>query len=320
MLEDKKVSIILCFYNEEKYLAKAIDSVLAQTYSNFELIIINDGSSDSSDEIVKSYQDDRIRYTVNKENKRLAYCRNRGLEFATGDYIGFFDGDDIMMPEKMEWQVRYLKEHEDIMLVSGGYAYMDGNGNVDKNAVMPKYRSSDQIKAFMLFGNCIACAGAALFRREIIDRYHIRFDETNKASEDYRFWIDMLPYGKVANVEEVFFHYRINHGSKSSVIVKKDESAYDRELRKVLEYAWTMRGFVLQEKELMFIYDFLHKNIRVWKPGDIINGIRTYKKIKAQLTKLKLSEEKYILEYYKRQWMRTYKIYWLINKFIKLER
>lgn len=320
MLEDKKVSIILCFYNEEKYLAKAIDSVLAQTYSNFELIIINDGSSDSSDEIVKSYQDDRIRYTVNKENKRLAYCRNRGLELATGDYVGFFDGDDIMMPEKMECQVRYLKEHEDIMLVSGGYAYMDGNGNVDKNAVMPKYRSNDQIKAFMLFGNCIACAGAALFRREIIDRYHIRFDETNKASEDYRFWIDMLPYGKVANVEEVFFHYRINHGSKSSVIVKKDESAYDRELRKVLEYAWTMRGFVLQEKELMFIYDFLHKNVRVWKPGDIINGIVSYKKIKAQLTRLKLSEEKYILEYYKRQWMRTYKIYWLINKFIKLER
>ena len=320
MLEDKKVSIILCFYNEEKYLAKAIDSVLAQTYSNFELIIINDGSSDSSDEIVKSYQDDRIRYTVNKENKRLAYCRNRGLELATGDYIGFFDGDDIMMPEKMECQVRYLKEHEDIMLVSGGYAYMDGNGNVDKNAVMPKCRSNDQIKAFMLFGNCIACAGAALFRREIIDRYHIRFDETNKASEDYRFWIDMLPYGKVANVEEVFFHYRINHGSKSSVIVRKDESAYDRELRKVLEYAWTMRGFVLQEKELMFIYDFLHKNVRVWKPGDIINGIVSYKKIKAQLTRLKLSEEKYILEYYKRQWMRTYKIYWLINKFIKLER
>ena len=70
----------------------------------------------------------------------------------------------------------------------------------------------------------------------------------------------------------------------------------------------------------MFIYDFLHKNISVWKPGDIINGIVTYKKIKAQLTKLKLSEEKYILEYYKRQWMRTYKIYWLINKFIKLER
>ena len=239
MLEDKKVSIILCFYNEEKYLAKAIDSVLAQTYSNFELIIINDGSSDSSDEIVKGYQDDRIRYTVNKENKRLAYCRNRGLELATGDYVGFFDGDDIMMPEKMECQVRYLKEHEDIMLVSGGYAYMDGNGNVDKNTVIPKYRSSDQIKAFMLFGNCIA-AGAALFRREIIDRYPVRFDETNKASEDYRFWIDMLPYGKVANVEESFFHYRINHGSKSSVIVKKDESAYDRELRKVLEYAWTM--------------------------------------------------------------------------------
>ena len=319
MLEDKKVSIILCFYNEEKYLAKAIDSVLAQTYSNFELIIINDGSSDKSEEIVKSYQDDRIKYVVNKENKRQAYCRNRGLKLATGDYIGFFDGDDIMMPDKMEWQVKYLKEHEDIMLVSGGYAYMDGNGNVDENAVMLQYRSDDQIKAFMLFGNCIAFAGAALFRREIIDKYHVCFDETNKASEDYRFWIDMLPYVKVANVDEIFFYYRINHGSKSSIIVKRDESAYNRELRKVMEHAWIMRGFALGEKEFAFIFDFLFKNVKIWKPFDIMNGIRTYRKIKKQLKDLKLSEGKYILKYFRLQWMRTYNMYWMLNRFIKLE-
>lgn len=318
MLEDKKVSIILCFYNEEKYLAKAIDSVLAQTYSNFELIIINDGSSDKSEEIVKSYQDDRIKYVVNKENKRQAYCRNRGLGLATGDYIGFFDGDDIMMPEKMEYQVNYLREHDDIMLLSGGYTYMDGNGNVDANVVIPKYRSNDQIKSFMLFGNCIAL-GAALFRREISDKYHVRFDETNKASEDYRFWIDMLPYVKVANVDEIFFHYRINHGSKSSIIVKRDESAYNRELRKVMEHAWIMRGFALGEKEFAFVFDFLFKNVKIWKPFDIMNGIRTYRKIKKQLKDLKLSEGKYILKYFRLQWMRTYNMYWLLNKFIKLE-
>ena len=319
MLEDKKVSIILCFYNEEKYLAKAIDSVLAQTYSDFELIIINDGSSDKSEEIVKSYQDDRIKYVVNKENKRQAYCRNRGLELATGDYIGFFDGDDIMMPEKMEYQVNYLREHDDIMLLSGGYAYMDGNGNVDANVVIPKYRCNDQIKAFMLFGNCIAFAGAALFRREIIDKYHVCFDETNKASEDYRFWIDMLPYVKVTNVDEIFFYFRINHGSKSSIIVKRDESAYNRELRKVMEHAWIMRGFALGEKEFAFIFDFLFKNVKIWKPFDIMNGIRTYRKIKKQLKDLKLSEGKYILKYFRLQWMRTYNMYWMLNRFIKLE-
>ena len=85
MIEDKKVSIILCFYNEEKYLAQAIDSVLAQTYHNFELIIINDGSTDGSDAIIKQYSDERLIYRINDEHRRLAYSRNRGLELATGD-------------------------------------------------------------------------------------------------------------------------------------------------------------------------------------------------------------------------------------------
>ena len=109
MSEDKKISIILSFYNEERYLKKSIDSVLAQTYHNFELIIINDGSDDGSESIVNSYSDERIIYEKNSENRRLAYSRNRGLELATGDYIGFFDADDIMIPDKMEKQIRYFK-------------------------------------------------------------------------------------------------------------------------------------------------------------------------------------------------------------------
>lgn len=319
MIEDKKVSIILCFYNEERYLQEAIDSVLAQTYHNFELIIINDGSTDGSDAIIKKYDDNRIVYRINGENKRLAYSRNRGLELATGDYIGFFDGDDIMLPDKMEKQVKYMREHSDIMLVSGGFAYMDDKGKVDAKIIRPRYQSDEQIKAFMLFGNCIACAGAALFRREIIDKYHIRFDETNKASEDYRFWIDMLPYGKFTNVDECFFYYRINHGSKASAIVKQDKNAYDIELKKILEHAWSGRGFSLEKADFSFIFSFLCKNIKIWKPNDILQGIHTYKKIKKQLDKLRLKEGRVILQYYRRQWLRTYQIYWLVNKVIGIE-
>lgn len=318
MVEDKKVSIILCFYNEEKYLEKAINSVLAQTYSNFELIIVNDGSTDGSDKIVKSYHDDRIVYESYEGNRRLAYARNRGLELATGDYIGFFDGDDVMVPDKMEKQVKYLKEHNDIILVSGGYAYMDAEGKVDEKVIMPKYQSNEQIKAFILFRNCIA-VGAALFRREVIDKHHIHFDETNKASEDYRFWVDMLPYGNFANVEECFFCYRINHGSKASMIVKQDKQDYDIEVKNILEHAWSMRRFSLGQKELSFIYYFLNKNTRIWKLSDIMIGICLYGKIKKQIGRMKLDEGKLILQYYKKQWLRTYKTYWLISKVIGIE-
>lgn len=319
MIEDKKVSIILCFYNEERYLQEAIDSVLEQTYHNFELIIINDGSTDGSDAIIKKYDDNRIVYRINAENKRLAYSRNRGLELATGDYIGFFDGDDIMLPDKMEKQVKYMREHSDIMLVSGGFAYMDDKGKVDEKIIRPRYQSDEQIKAFMLFGNCIACAGAALFRREIIDKYHIHFDETNRASEDYRFWIDMLPYGKFINVDECFFYYRINHGSKASAIVKQDKNAYDIELKEILEHAWSGRGFSLGKADFSFIFLFLCRNIKIWKPSDILQGIHTYKKIKKQLDELRLKEGRLILQYYRRQWLRTYQIYWLVNKVIGIE-
>lgn len=314
MIQDKKVSIISCFYNEEKYLAKAIDSVLAQTYKNFELILVNDGSTDKSDEIVKSYHDERIKYIAYKNNRYQAYARNQGLEIATGDYIGFFDCDDIMRPDKMEKQVKYLNEHADITLISGGFSNIDAKGEVCESFVVPQYFNDEEIKAFMLYGNCIAFAGAAMFRREMIDKHHIRFDETNRSSEDYRLFIDMLPYGKFVNVKECFFDYRINHGSKSSTAVKSDENAYDIEVKKLLGHAWSTRGFSLDENDIDFMHYFFYKRIRIWKLNDILMGIRTYTKIKKQLDNLDLREGKLILKYYRQQWLRTYQIYWLMKK------
>lgn len=318
MIEDKKVSIITCFYNEEKYLAKAIDSVLAQTYSNFELILVNDGSTDHSDEIVKSYCDDRIVYLSYTENKHQAYARNRGIEAATGDYIGFFDGDDIMASGKIEKQVKYLNENTDVILVSGGYAYMDGEGNVNGGVIVPQYQSDEEIKAHMLFRDCIAFAGAALLRKEIIDRCQIRFDETLRIAEDYCFFISVLPYGKCVNVEDCLFYYRVNHGSKSSIASSNDKAGHDADVLKVLELAWKIRGFSLEKKEISFIYKALNRGSRIWKPKDILNGVRTYRKIKRQLGKLQLKEGKLILKYYRQQWMRTYHVYWFVKNIMRM--
>lgn len=312
MVQDKKVSIILCFYNEEKYLSKAIDSVLAQTYSNFELIIVNDGSTDRSDEIVKSYHDERIVYKAYEGNKRLAYARNRGLELATGDYVGFFDADDIMMPDKMERQVCYLNENPDIILVSGGYVFMDSEGKCDDDVTDPKYLSDDQIRAYMLVGNCIA-VGAALFRREIISRYVIRLDEKNRVSEDYRLWIEMLPHGKFANMQGAFYKYRVNHGSKAALIVKRDESAYKTEIENVLKVAWKKQGFSLAEKDIEFIAEYVFLKRKISNVQALVQGIRTYKKIKDQL-KADEKKNRLIIKYYKEKWFAGYRLYCIYKK------
>lgn len=317
MEENKKVSIILCFYNEERYLADAINSVLAQTYSNFELILINDGSTDRSDEVVKGYHDKRIIYKSYEGNKRLAYARNRGLELATGDYIGFFDADDIMMPHKIERQVRYLDEHGDIIVVSGGYIYIDAKGDLDNKIFEPEMLLDSQIRAHMLLGNCIA-VGAALFRREIMVNHGIKLDERNKASEDYQLWIDMLPYGKFANLKEVFYKYKINHGSKADLIVKSDTSMYDEEVQKVLTHAWKSQGFFVTENDIHFIYKFIFQKQRVLKIKDFKQGVQTYKKIKYQKGNLRPCEKLLLLRYYKRYWLHSYHFFWLCKKMISM--
>ena len=316
MKEDRKVSIILCFYNEEKYLSIAIDSVLDQTYSNFELIIVNDGSTDKSEQIVRQYKDERIKYISYTPNQHLAYARNRGLDAATGEFVGFFDADDIMRSDKIEKEICYFEQNPDTFLISGGYCLMDADGN-DIKDVYPEQEQDSEIRAHMLFGNCIACAGAALFRRSVVENFHLRLDNDNHASEDYSFWIDALPYGRFANLHEIFFNYRVNYDSKASVIVKNDESAYDREIKGILSKAWKSRGFLLDEKDVGFIHYYLYKRNRISGIYAIFQGEITYRKIKKQIRELGLLEGSNILKYYRLKWKETYKLHWIIKSLIE---
>lgn len=318
MVQNKKVSIITCFYNEEKYLAKAIDSILTQTYSNIELILVNDGSTDRSEEIVKSYKDDRIIYISYQGNKRQAYARNKGIDVATGEYIGFFDSDDIMMPDKIEKQVKLLCEDVSVVLAGGNYAYINDNAETGKVLKNSRYRTDEQIRAFMLYADCIAL-GAALFRREVIEKHQIRFEESKRLAEDYQFFVSMLPYGKFINMNECLYNYRVNNTPKSALAVQNHDKVREKEVREVLEQVWRERGFLLDSEDFSFIYTVLNRNLRVLKPKKVLQGIKTYKKIKKQIKTLELKEEKWILKYYRQQWLRTYHTYWLICKIVAIE-
>ena len=103
-----KVSILLPVYNSETTIQETIDSILCQTYSDFELVIINDGSSDKSEQIIGQYSDKRIRYYKNEQNKGLIYTLNRGLDLCNGEYIARIDADDIMLPTRLEKQTNYM--------------------------------------------------------------------------------------------------------------------------------------------------------------------------------------------------------------------
>ena len=106
-----KVSIILANYNEEKYIAEAIESVINQTYTNWELLIVDDCSTDNTDEIVASFKDDRIRYFHNEKNSGAALTRNKALREAKGEWIAFLDSDDLRAPTKLEHQINFMKKN-----------------------------------------------------------------------------------------------------------------------------------------------------------------------------------------------------------------
>ena len=119
------VTVLMPVYNAEKYLAEAINSILNQTFTNYELLIINDGSTDKSEEIILKYSDKRIRYIKNDKNIRLVATLNKGIELAKGKYIARMDADDISVPTRLEKQITLLENNEDIG-VCGSFLYVFG--------------------------------------------------------------------------------------------------------------------------------------------------------------------------------------------------
>ena len=209
------ISVIIPVYKVELYLRECIDSVLAQTYQNLEVILVDDGSPDQCGSICEQYaeKDNRV-CVIHKENGGLSDARNAGIDVAKGEYIGFVDADDIARKDKLKKMVDYLDSHEDVLVLSGGCIYIDKYGNKLSQREGIICEDAD-IRAYMLFGNCMA-GPCALFRRAVIDKYHIAHDIVMRTSQDYFFWQKCLRHGKFYNLEEPLFYYRIGHNSQSN--------------------------------------------------------------------------------------------------------
>ena len=311
--QNKKVSIIISFYNEEKYLGEAITSVLESTYKNVELILINDGSTDDSENVVKSFSDNRIVYKAVETNRGQANGRNIGLEISTGEYISFFDGDDIIEGDSIRKRVDYLDQHPDIILVSGGYDLMDGNGQVYDSGI-PKELDDVSIRAKMLFKNCISLGGA-LFRRKLIDEYGIRNDISLRSSQDYKFFLECLPYGRVLNLNESLYFYRHSVGYVSQTTKNRQKKKYDKDMGRLFFGAWRQRGIKISISDAKFIYNHFYKSRRIIYPHDKIKNYFLKRKIKCNLNHLDLLEGEKIMTLY--EFFETKRKKKIIEKWIK---
>jgi glycosyltransferase involved in cell wall biosynthesis len=210
-LKHPRVTVLMPVFNGEKYLPAAIKSILSQTYTDFELLIIEDGSTDGSPSIIKGFKDPRIRVEENGVNKGLVYSRNRGIEISRGEYIACMDCDDISLPERLAIQVAFMDAHPDIGLSGTWLQVID-----DEPGYVQKYLTNpDEIKANLLFYTSIA-QPSAIIRKSVLESTHLRYDNTHMHYyEDYGLWVALSLHTKISNIPRVLVQYRVHAKSFS---------------------------------------------------------------------------------------------------------
>jgi glycosyltransferase involved in cell wall biosynthesis len=213
-----KVSVLTSVYNAGKYLDEAIQSILNQTFSDFEFIIINDASTDDSADYLAQLNDPRIKLIHNETNMGLTRSLNIGLQHVTTEYVARMDADDVASPERLERQVGFLDRHLDYILVGSSYRLINAQSQVIQTFVKP----IDHVELMWLFHTRTALEhGSVTFRYNTQSQPRVYYNEIYRTAQDYDFWLQLLKIGKGAITPELFLDYRKHSDNVTSTLSKQ---------------------------------------------------------------------------------------------------
>jgi len=285
-MKNPKVTVLMSVYNGEKYLREAVDSILAQTFNDFEFLIVNDGSTDNIAEIIESYNDPRIKIINNEKNIGLTKSLNKGLKLAKGKYIARQDADDISMPDRIIKQVDFLDRNLDIAIVGTNYFRINEKGDIVQE--INRKRKDIDIKINLSKGNQLG-HGTLMFRKDCVEKIGF-YRETFKYAQDYDFVLRFSDKYKLANIPELLYKWRINsHSISVSKKIVQDRYAelalklfnerkkmgYDR-LEKGEEIVEIFNNSieVINQKELFDGYFFWGMNF--FNNKDYVNALKNF--------------------------------------------
>ena len=229
-----KISVIIPVYNGEEYIEEAIESVFKQTFDDFELLIVDDCSTDNTKEIVeKTIKHDPRGFLISlKENKGKAHALNQGIQQAKGRYICLLDADDVFFPDKLEHQAKFMDEHPEVDMLYGGAKYFgdaeldreeteildssnDFYGNLKKAGEKTITELNNQHHGILSKGHAIIAACSVMIRKNVFGL--CRFDERLRNIEDYDMWYQIIGKGfKLHAIKKPFYYYRVHKGQKSA--------------------------------------------------------------------------------------------------------
>ncbi len=222
-MHEAKITVMMPCFNAEDFISDAIQSVLCQTFSDFELLIINDGSTDHTIELVKSFDDKRIKI-LEQENQGVAVALNYGLEYARASYIARFDADDICFADRLKKQYEFMRSNPDCIVVGSGAEYVDNSGNYIFTH-LPLVNTQEEIQQ-LPYNICPFIHASVMYKKDLIKK--VGYNVNAHSFEDHLLWLQIRHFGKMYNISEPLINVRLNPGSFTM-----DERKRSREFRRI---------------------------------------------------------------------------------------
>ena len=221
---DKLVSVVLPVYNCERFIGQAIESILNQTYKNIELIVIDDGSNDNSLTIINSYSYDPRLIIVSRENKGLVYSLNEAIGLAKGQYIARMDSDDISMLDRLETQVDFFADNNDVAIVGSRTILIDEEGELIGKCHRPL--SDEAIHSYLYYGSPLTHP-SIMYNLHVLSKYDIKYRAEDYPAEDLGLFLRISSKNKIRNLKQPLLKYRITKSGISNTQKLKQNKKWD---------------------------------------------------------------------------------------------
>ncbi len=269
-MKNSLVSVIVPTYNREKYITKALESIFSQSYQNFEVIIVDDGSTDNTKEVIKPYlKDQRVKYLFQK-NQRVSKARNNGIRIAKGEYIALLDSDDYWIDsKKLEKQVSFFEKNPDYVITSGGIIRVNEFGEEISCVLNPE--NDKTIREGMLF-SCLFAPSAVMFRKNVWEKIG-GFNEKSDLSEDWEFFMEACRLGKGYNFQDYFVRY-LQGGQNRSIFNRRQNLKYNLKLiakykniyphypkARIIHWCYYLYSFIPFKNHLLFLFSKIKRMV-----------------------------------------------------------
>ncbi len=292
------ISVVMATYNTEiKMLQEAVDSILSQTFRDFEFIIIDDGSTDESVSYLNSLQDERIRLIRNPENMGVTKSLNIGLKAARGKYIARMDADDIALPQRFEKQYAYMEAHPDVILCGTRVSYFSDDPSHPTGTSLPITSDMEAYRIILLFRNPGPYHPTVFFRHQTLLEHHVLYDESMRYAQDYGMWETLSHLGQIYVMQDALLCYR-QHDKQISSTSRETQFQCDQIVKRRLLNA--LLGSVTEEEmALHFKYSTTYYPLTTIHPEAIEwysrlleankeKHIYPQRKLKREITKIKI--------------------------------